>query len=307
MRSRIMGQRFRINSIAALAAVWLLGGSADSLQAAEDSPPRDAPLKEKKWEELTNQEVSDDGKKALAINPAKWKHAETDNFILHYRRMTEAQKVAREVEYDLWFVAKTLGATKDRYTKKSHVFVFEDEDEWQTFLPQTGMALWATSFAYGDELFLNVRGGPQDGGRFNSNTLAHEATHAVIARLYPRQRWPLWLNEGFAEYMAGASIAARKNQTIKRHQQALKYAELPLARLASVTSYPTSQQEVAQLYQTSERFVRFLMDDLPKDRFTQFLEAMLAEKTLEEAVVEVYADKVNDFEGFKKRYERFGK
>ena len=80
------------------------GPSALPTPAAQ--APRETKLVEKKMEQLTSKTPSDDGQKALAIDPAKWKHAETDNFILHYRRATEAQKVAREVEYDLWFVQR---------------------------------------------------------------------------------------------------------------------------------------------------------------------------------------------------------
>jgi hypothetical protein len=104
-------------------------GSAIGAAVAEaNQPPREMPLVEKKFEELADTNLGADGKTALGIAPEKWKHAETENFILHYRRVTEAQKVAREVEYDLWFVATTLGAKKEQYSKKSHVYVFEDEE-----------------------------------------------------------------------------------------------------------------------------------------------------------------------------------
>lgn len=269
-------------------------------------PPREVPLVEKKWEALANTDVSDVGKIALGIAPEKWKHAETDNFILHYRRVTEAQKVAREVEYDLWFVATTLGATKDRYTRKSHVYVFEDDDEWKEYLARTEAPSWAASFAKGDELFLNVRRAA-DTGRFNSSTLAHETTHAVVARLFPGKRWPLWLSEGFAEYMGGASIAARKGQTVKRYQANLSMAEMPLTTMESLRQYPPDEESVAQLYQTSEKFVRFLMNELPKDRIVPFIDAILAGKPMQEAVLAVYADKFKDWSDFTKKYERFTK
>lgn len=269
-------------------------------------PPREIPLVEKKWDALGDKEVSEEGRIALDIAPAKWKHAETDNFILHYRRVTEAQKVAREVEYDLWFVATTLGATKERYARKSHVYVFEDDDEWKEFLAKTKAPPWAASFAKGDELFLNVRRA-NDTGRFDSNTLAHEATHAVVARLFPGKRWPLWLNEGFAEYMGGASVAARKGQTVKRHQANLRMAEMPLPVMESLAEYPSSQEAVAQLYQTSEKFVRFLMNELPKDRIVAFIDAILAGKKMQDAVLEVYADRFKDWDAFLRRYERFSK
>jgi hypothetical protein len=269
-------------------------------------PPRDPGLVEKKWEELSNQDVGPLGTKALGINPAKWRHAETENFVLHYRRVTEAHKVAREIEFDLWFVAKILTATPEQYARKSHVFVFEDEPEWKVFLPLSTMPEWTASFAHGDELFLNVRRTDAT-GKFDSQTLAHEATHAVVARIYPRQRWPLWLSEGFAEYMGGASVAARKNQTVKRHQQVLDSAELPLDQLVALTQYPSQREAVAQLYESSEKLVRFLMNDLPQDRFPKFVDAILGGENLKDALSHVYGDKINDYDTFVRRYQRFSK
>lgn len=307
-----------LSALAVLLAVAILGAGtpaeaqlsrpASTPAPRNDPPPREARLVERKAEELPSQTTSKHGTTALAINPEKWRHAETDHFILHFRRVTEAQKVAREVEYDLWFVATTLGATPERYKKKSHVYVFEDEEEWKTFLGQTNVPAWSVSFAFGDELFLNVRrvgGGSGGSSNFDSSTLAHEATHAVVARLFPGQRWPLWLNEGFAEYMGGASIAARKGQSVKRFQTRLAAAEMPLDRLEALTSYPQAQIEVMQLYQTSEKLVRFLMNELPKDRFNDFLAAMLAGKSLKETIPQVYSDKVKDWDAFLRRYERF--
>ncbi len=267
-------------------------------------PPREVPLIEKKFEELAHRDLSDKGQKALLINAADWKHAETPNFILHYRRVTEAQKVAREVEYHLWFIATTLGASRERYARKSHVYIFENEDEWKQYVSLTALPTWVSSFAWGDDLYLNVRraGG---GSSFDSNTLAHETSHAVVARLFPGQRWPLWLNEGFAEYMGGASVAARKGQSAKRQQARLEMAEMPLTTLESLTKYPDDREQVAQLYQTSEKFVRFLMNELPKDRIVKFIDAVLAGKKMQAAVLEVYSDKIKDWAAFEKRYERF--
>ena len=269
-----------------------------------EEPPRDTPLVEQKWETLSNKNLRKEGEAALAIDPGKWKHAETDHFVLHYRRVTEAQKVAREVEYDLWFIAKTLDAKKEQYQRKSHVFVFEDDEEWHVFLGKVQMPAWIASFAYGDELFLNVRK-TQETGRFDSKTLAHETTHAVVARLYPDQRWPLWLAEGWAEYMGGASVAARKGQSVKRHQTQLRFAAMPLETMERLTSYPADEILVAQLYQTSEKLVRYLMAELPKERILRFIEAALAGKSLQTCVLEVYGDQFKDWADFRKKFELF--
>lgn len=277
-----------------------------------EAPPRDIPLVEKKAEQLSLQETHPLGLKALAIAPAKWKHAETDHFIVHYRRATEAQKVVREIEYTLWFVAQSLGAAKERYARKSHVYVFQDEREWVGFRAEAGVPQWSGSFANGDYLFLHV-GGAGEG--FDSAILAHETTHAVVARLYPGKRWPLWLNEGLAEYMSTASQAARKKVWTQGMQKGLGGASLPVAELVAMTAYPKRAdddefaeiREVHRFYQSSEKLVRFFMNEFPKERFPRFIDAVLAGEPFEGAMTKVYGDQVKDYATFTKQYSRFSK
>jgi hypothetical protein len=264
-------------------------------------------LVEKPFNELSDQTVDGLGQTALAIRPEAWKHAETDHFILHYRRVTEAKKVAREVEFDIAFVAAALGAKPEQYRRKSHVFIFEDQNEWQTFLNQTTQPPWAASFAHGDELYLSLRNTGPGAPPFDSHILAHETTHAVVARLYPGKRWPLWLNEGLAEYMGGASVAARKNQPIRRHEHTLTFAGMSLDELQQMQQYPQDPVAVAQLYETSEKLIRFIMTELPKDRFTQFIDAVLAGESLKDALMYVYPDKLASYDDFLKKYAKFTK
>jgi len=274
--------------------------------AGPGEPEPDVPLVEKPFDQLSNQQVDALGQKALAIRPADWKHAETDNFIIHYRRATEARKVAREVEFDLKFVATAFGATKAQYSRKSHVFVFEDETEWQNFLALTKVPSWAGSFARGDNLFLSLRNNGS-GEPFDSHTLAHETTHAVVARLYPGTQWPLWLNEGVAEYMGAASVAARKNQPIKRHEHALNFASMSLDELQQIKVYPQDPIQVAELYETAEKLIRFVMTELPRDRFLQFIHAVLAGQSLKDALLAIYPDKLASYDDFEKKFARFSK
>jgi hypothetical protein len=267
----------------------------------------DVPLVEMPFNQLSNQTVDALGQVALSIKPEAWHHAETDHFIIHYRRVTEAKKVAREVEYDLAFVAKSLGAKPEQYAKKSHVFIFEDQDEWQGFLNQTQVPSWAASFAHGDELFLNLRSTAPGEPPFDSHTLAHETTHAVVARLYPGSHWPLWMNEGLAEYMGGAAVAQMKNQPIRRHEHTLTFAGMSLDQLQQIQVYPQDPVQVAQLYETSEKLIRFIMTELPRERFTQFIDSVLSGHTLEQALMSVYGDKLASYDDFEKKYAKFNK
>jgi hypothetical protein len=123
------------------------------------------------WEQLTNRDVSYLGGEALAMNPRAWYHGETEDFIIHYRNFSDALEVAREIEFDLWYVARALGATREQYAREWRVFVKQSQH------PEP----WAHSFTHHDELFLNVHG---TGQRFESHTLAHETAHAAVARVY---------------------------------------------------------------------------------------------------------------------------
>jgi len=272
------------------------------LAPALDEAPRNVQLVEKKLDQLSSNASSTLGQIALSIKPEKWRHAETDHFIFHYRRITEAQKVVHRIEYHLWFVANTLGASKEQYQRKSHVFIFEDEKEWQQFLSQTSYPQWFGSFAHGDELFLNVR---QGAGNFDEHVLAHETTHAVVARLYPGQHWPVWLNEGFAEYMAGASEGARKGITAKYFQRNLALADIPVAQLTSMITYPSDRQAVASFYQSSERLVRFLMNEWPKEQFRPFAAEVVSGKDFQAAFKDVYGYGTQSFEDYSRKYDRF--
>ncbi len=240
------------------------------------------------------------GQIALSIRPQAWLHGECPHFILHYRRITEAKTVALQIEFHLAFVAKTLGAGPERYAAKSHVFIFEDDKDWKAFLAQTTVPPWAGSFAFGDELFLNVRNGTT--GTFDAQTLAHETTHAVVARLYPGRRFPLWLSEGFAEEMSGRSFAARQGfnpRTLERFHT----PPLSLPELTAMTAYPVNPMAVAQLYQSSEKLVHFLLAKAP-DRFPRLIDHLLNGEDLPAAVPEIYGDIYPSYAAFAQQYAR---
>lgn len=263
-------------------------------------------LEEKKWEALPNHDVGPEGEMALSIRPAAWLHGETPSWILHYRRVTEAKRVALEIDFHLAFVSKTLGATPAQVAHKANVFIFEDEKDWKAFMSQvtriSSVSPWAASFAHGENLFLNVRNG--NTGMFDSQTLAHETTHAVVARIYPHERPPLWLSEGFAEEMSGRSTAARMGQYNPRLLMRFQTATMALEPLTSLKEYPLEMTAVAQLYQSSEKLVRFLMTDAPVDRFPKFFEAMLHGGDFSAALAQVYADKYPTYDAFAQRYAR---
>ena len=265
-------------------------------------PPYDVPLRQESWDQLPNREISAAGEKALALRPTQWRQGETDNFIIHYRSMGDALQVVREIEFDLWYVAQSLGAVPEQYARKSHVYVFRDEKEWQNFLEGTHAPDWVHSFAIRDDLFLDLRAAE---GGFDSQPLAHETTHAIIARIYGRRRWPLWLNEGFAEYMGEASVAARNSRSARSNQRKLHFTQMTVAELTATGRYPADLDEVARLYETSAKFVRYLCHQYPKELFPKFVDRVVDGEPVTTALVEIYENDFSDMAEFEKRFSRF--
>ena len=274
-------------------------------------PVRADPIQfeQKPWEALANHDVGPEGQVALSIRPNAWLHGETPNWILHYRRITEAKRVALEIDFHLVFVAKALGATPEQIAHKANVFIFEDDKDWKEFMGKvtavSSVSPWAVSFAHGQDLFLNVRNGQT--GTFDSQTLAHETTHAIVARIYPHQRCPLWLSEGFAEAMSGESVGARMGQYNPRLLHPFTAALLSPEQLVAMEVYPTDLTAVWQLYQSSEKLVRFIRTDAPKDRFPELFKALVNGEPLTEAILRIYPDKYPTYAVFKDRYTRFAR
>jgi len=280
---------------------WLLFVAITNAAPSSTPPPVGAPMQQKTWETISNHDTSLLGNQALAMNPRNWYHGETENFILHYRNFSDALQIAREIEFDLWYVAGTLGATKDQYSRKSHVYVFQDDNEWRTFVKEVHQpAAWSHSFAVGDELFLNIHG---TGLGFESHTLAHETTHAVVARIYKRAHWPLWLSEGFADYMADACGTVRRGLAPGANPRILRDAAMTLTELMKVDRYPTDPASVARLYETGTKFVRYLFTKYPVEFFPKFVSRLIDGAPAETALVEVYGDEFRDIRVFDRKFQ----
>lgn len=174
--------------------------------------------------------------------------------------------------------------------------------EWHQFLTETHPESWVHSFALGDELFLDVHG---NGRGFDSRTLAHETTHAIVARIYGARRWPLWLSEGFAEYMGDASVATRHYQSPRSNQSLLSHAQMTIGELLATKTYPADPTEIGPLYQTSAKFARYLFSSYPSALFPKFVDQLLDGVSATDALFAVYGAASRDMNTFEKRFATF--
>ncbi|MBM3888587.1 MAG: hypothetical protein FJ388_05610 [Verrucomicrobia bacterium] len=257
----------------------------------------DVPLVEKPWEKLSHKRVSEVGTVALGDDPKAWRHAETEHFAFHYRQPADAQKVVRLAEYFYQQIKADLGVTQDRFIRKNHVFVFDDEAAWKKFLEGARFDGYAMGFAVRSELFLFN----PEGRSFVIYLLAHEMTHGIFYRFVPRAI-PLWLNEGFAEFEA-MHVIARSQGKDERRIVGWGKTDFPLQELVRATKYPKEKR--GQFYAASERLVRFLITGHDRSKFLPLVN-MLAEGTkFEDAVLFIHHDKYKTFAAFEEAYKKF--
>jgi hypothetical protein len=227
------------------------------------------------------------GAQALAIRPQEWKHGETDHFIYHFINSYVATPISVEAEYHFRVIARQLGLeTMPGGSAKSHIYIFEKAQDWKLFQTKARLEPWTGGIHSRDSLFI-VR---DPAYRFANNSLGHEVAHLVLSRVYERAL-PLWLEEGFAEYVSRvtrASYQRARNYIARPRSESIGGDRLmSLSQLTALADYPPREQ-IDIFYIESERLVRFLVATDPA-AFRAFLGAMARGEPFETALARNYA------------------
>jgi hypothetical protein len=268
--ARALAGRFLINlplpPQKAQASSWL-DQRIDELAA----PPAPSPLLELQDDRSGVYPLGFNGREAIKLYP--WKHAETEHFVVHYIKASDAYPVMRYIECAFFVVTRTLQIDPARANYKSHVFIFPDSSSWLAYTSSKGLPPQVEGFAYKDELLL---GSYAERDRYIKN-VCHEATHAIVAHFYPGRRWPLWLNEGFAEYMGARSVALRRDHQVARYLDPQPAGQTDVTRIFDRVRYgnpgpaqAVGMSDISQFYATSEKCVRVLLEQLPPEKFPAF-------------------------------------
>ena len=272
-----------------IVVVWLAGTGLLFAGAAEDS------FKEKKLDDLSSAEMSDWGDLAMGIQRPKWKHGETDHFVIHY--FHNGEKIARRSELFYSEIKEFFGNRPDLLVgKKSQVFAFHDVLDWKQFAGRIKQE-WAGGVTRGDEFFYLAA---NEEGRFDSKgkVQAHEMTHLIFNRFY-RGRPPLWLNEGIAEY-----FGQRKTTTLTQFRQQMSLtAPYHIGHLFAAEHYPERTMEIQAFYAEAAIVVDFLTRTSERAaKLPKFVDAMIANNDVAVAL-QVYGYK--DFAEFEAAYKNY--
>ncbi|MHA3771685.1 hypothetical protein ACXR0O_09120 [Verrucomicrobiota bacterium sgz303538] len=279
--------------------------------AASVTPPQQPPLVEIPNDLSSKYPLGMNGSEALKIRP--WKHAETPHFVVHYAEASDALTVMRFIETAHYVVTQALGVDERAFKKKSHVFIFPDAAEWNAWLKKKDMPSSVAGYAYKDELLVGAQGEKDD----YAKVVCHEATHAIVARYYAGRRWPLWLNEGFAEYMASKALAVKRSHQVQRYLSTEAESSIDIAQVINRLIYGVrsgtipvggiipiggtipADSPLRKFYPNSEKMVRVLQEKLPAAAFPKFVNLLVAGNAFEVSLRETYGKSCSDVTTFK--------
>jgi hypothetical protein len=237
------------------------------------------------WDNLSDKDISPEGRAALSMDPGKWKHAETEHFVYHYTNEKEAETIYINSEVYYRWVKEIFGITKDKWTKKNHVFIFSDNEKWSDFKSRTGNPGEFLAFTTGWELYI-YRDPHWVKPRIS---LAHEITHIILFRFLDGPI-PLFLNEGFAEFVSYRAIAMQmeKNEFDLRTVRLMKEKDfIPIEELADMSTYPTDK--IGSFYRESELLTRYLILNNDSKKYYELLRSTSNGRPFSKAAYDIYS------------------
>lgn len=203
------------------------------------------------------------------IGRHRWVHAQTPHFIVHYLSESDAKLSMHYIEFAYSAVVGLLGLDPQRGAQKGHVFLFSSDAQWQAYLAQSHKDPRLGGFAYKNELLM-----PVVASHDSSKTLCHEVTHAIVSRFYPGAKPPLWLNEGFAEYVAALTLSAKSGNPVDKYMSSKADRPMNVGDVFHRVRY--GGNSVFSFYANSAWCVRTLCEKLPADGFPRFFNAVTA-------------------------------
>src|ERR1700737_49216 len=174
-----------ISTMSTISVLCLVTGNA---QINESSS-----LPEIEFSQLNQRDPNPLGEKALAIHSEQWKHGETEHFIYHFVHTYVATPISIEAEFHYRVVAMELERDQPATDTKSHIYIFEQPQDWQQFQMFGQLEKWTGGIHSAGSLFI-VR---NPAYKFTDNSLGHEIVHLVLHRFYS-DGIPCCLVGGFA-------------------------------------------------------------------------------------------------------------
>lgn len=285
--------------------IWIVWCWLVMVAAAGAAPPgRDREeMQEITAEQMDQTLMTPLAKRLLPAPEFKWRHAQTEHFVVHYENGIFAAKVARMAEFFYTYISADLQGASDRMKARSHIYIFRNEKDWRTFqrVYWERALEWSFSMVQGPVMYLQQA----DNLSSSAEVLGHEMTHLVLNRFFTGEI-PVWLNEGMAEWYGEFAYAAFKGiKKSKRAQFQGLRSTIPVLQLMGLSSYPADPESVRLFYDTSKHVVGFLQLERPPEKFVPFVNKMMEGGDAGAALVDIYgfssaADFASQFDKFRR-------
>ncbi len=257
-------------------------------------------LKAVSYDQLSEKAISNLGLTALGVSPETWNHAETENFIYHYRNSFVGTPVSVEAEFYYRVISGDLKKDTASWERKCRIFVFEESNNWDEFKVAGELDPWTGGLHVNNELYIKR----DPSYKWQDHILGHEVAHLVIDRFYGGSSIPLWLNEGYSEFIsriAYASYWRARDEFAKPTSPPVPLERfMPLQRLTSFRDYPR-ESELDVFYGQSEKLVRFLRGK-GQDQFVKFFDSMARGARLETALSSAYGSELATIAQLEKQF-----
>ncbi len=195
-----------------------------------------------------------------------WHEVRSPNFVVVSNASADrANDVAARMEQFRFALSTLLPSSSFVSEVPTQVYAFRDFDSFESFLPQTQDGVTPAAGYFRGGPYKNVIALDLSATRaVYERIIFHEYVHLVLS--LSRHDFPLWFEEGMAEFYASATLQddiAELGMVEQRHRRVLaEYAHLPMTEvLTAVEEWPLTAEphESALFYAQSWSFVHYLV------------------------------------------------
>ncbi len=210
------------------------------------------------------------------------------HFIIYHDNEELADKFSWRLEYYYNRILRHFGVVNFRPWEgkdKCLVYLFKTKND---YVKSSGCQEWSRACAHPYPPFsLSTYEGTVTTQKLLEGTLPHELTHLLFHKLMGKQKIPLWLNEGLAQYEE--KDTKKRFERKKFIKKALREGEyIKLEQLFEMRNYPEDERENWLFYCQSESIVTYLKEEYLPSFFTKFLIYTKKGKSADDILKHVY-------------------
>lgn len=239
--------------------------AAGIARAGEDAPV----YRMKAWLDVSDRELSALGRQVLESGGTAWFHAEGDRTICHGASIRSVDAAAQAAGFAVDEIGRKLYLPAR--TQKIHVFLIDDEKQWEKLIQKHGFRPDGLAMQLGRELFVLTARADGDMAR----RVVHELVHVRMRELCA-DNLPLWLDEGTALYLGNEverEFLEKQGEDADKSFSRGEVRAMSLKQAERQNAYPPDTYQARAFYATTEAVVAWTVQQLGEEVFPDVIRA----------------------------------